>query len=155
MTNKAYQYAKGVVEKKIIAPFIPYKKENYDRRYCRITDKIGEETKIRYEKYKNAKNFNNLFINFTFCRIISEEDNTKKKLYNYRNQFEQKRKEIKFRNNSTSNLIKDNAKYFKKLNSHDYDSLNQSGSYSYRNNFNSKLNNTTFKKYSASVKFLF
>ena len=138
-------------EKKIIAPFIPFKKENYDRRYCRITDNIGEETKIRYEKYKNAKNFNNLFSNFTFCRIISEEDNTKKKLYNYRNQFKQKRKEIKFRNNNTSNLIKDNVKYLNKLNSHDYDSLNQSGSYSYRNNFHSKLNNTTFKKYSASV----
>ena len=139
-------------EKKIMAPFIPYKKENFDRKYCRITDNIGEETKIRYEKYKNAKNFNNLFSNFTFCRIISEEDNAKKKLYNnYRSQFKQKRKEIKFRNNSTSNLIKDNFKYFKKLNSHDYDSLNQSGSYSYRNNFNSKLNSTNFKKYSSSV----
>ena len=139
-------------EKKIMAPFIPYKKENFDRKYCRITDNIGEETKIRYEKYKNAKNFNNLFSNFTFCRIISEEDNAKKKLYNnYRSQFKQKRKEIKFRNNSTSNLIKDNLKYFKKLNSHDYDSLNQSGSYSYRNNFNSKLNSTNFKKYSSSV----
>ena len=142
---------KKLFEKNIKAPFIPYKKENFDRRYCRITDKIGEETKIRYEKYKNAKGFNNLFSNFTFCRNISEEDSTKNKLYNYRNQIKQKRKELKYRNNSASNLIKENTKYFKNLNSHDYNSLNQSGSYSYRNNYNSKLNSTTFKKYSVSV----
>lgn len=138
-------------EKKLTAPFIPYKKENFDRKYCRITDKIGEETKIRYERYKNTKGFNNLFFNYTFFRNISEEDNAKNKFYNYRNQFKQKRKELKLRNNSTSNLIKDNIKYFKKLNSLDYDSLNQIGSYSYRNNYNSKLNRTIFKKYSVSV----
>lgn len=59
-------------DKRIDSPFIPEKKDNYDKRYCESIDVIGFETKGRYEQYKNYSNFNSIFQNFTYYGIIDK-----------------------------------------------------------------------------------
>ena len=41
-----------LLHKQLESPFIPSnKKDNYDKRYCEQNDKLGIETKMRYENY--------------------------------------------------------------------------------------------------------
>ena len=39
-----------LMNKELEAPFIPEKKDNFDKKYCEAVDSINIETKIRYEK---------------------------------------------------------------------------------------------------------
>ena len=64
--------------KELEAPFIPEKKDNFDKKYCEAVDSINIETKIRYEKYKNDFEYDNLFKNFTYYGIISENNEKNK-----------------------------------------------------------------------------
>ena len=57
-------------DKKLESPFIPERKDNFDKRYCESCDRIGVETKGRYEKYVKEDGFNQLFLNFTYYNII-------------------------------------------------------------------------------------
>ena len=69
-----------LINKELEAPFIPEKKDNFDKKYCEAVDSINIETKIRYEKYKNDFEYDNLFKNFTYYGIISEnQDKDKEK----------------------------------------------------------------------------
>ena len=69
-----------LINKELEAPFIPEKKDNFDKKYCEAVDSINIETKIRYEKYKNDFEYDNLFKNFTYYGIISEnQDKLKEK----------------------------------------------------------------------------
>ena len=63
-----------LLNKELESPFIPEKKDNFDKKYCEAIDTINIETKIRYEKYKNDIEYENLFKNFTYYGIITEND---------------------------------------------------------------------------------
>ena len=66
---------KELENKTLPAPFIPEKKDNFDKRYCESIDRIGIETKGRYEKYVREDGFNELFLNFTYYNIGNDDDN--------------------------------------------------------------------------------
>ena len=53
-------------DKKKHAPFIPKIGGNYDKKYCEAIEKITDDTKERYLKYKNQDNFGDIFNNYTF-----------------------------------------------------------------------------------------
>ena len=55
--------------KKIKPPFIPNKKENYDKNYCEEEDEIGEETIERYQLYAQNDLYPDVFKNYTFCNL--------------------------------------------------------------------------------------
>ena len=55
-----------IIDKTLPSPFIPQNKDNFDLRYCAKTEKIGENTKIRYEELIMDKKFKNIFNNFLF-----------------------------------------------------------------------------------------
>ena len=55
-----------IVDKTLPSPFIPQNKDNFDLRYCAKSEKIGEETKMRYEELIMEKEFKNIFNNFLF-----------------------------------------------------------------------------------------
>lgn len=59
--------------KRLSSPFIPEKKDNYDKRYCEAIEKLGLETKARYEQYKANQRFECAFDNFTFYNVNTEE----------------------------------------------------------------------------------
>ena len=65
---------KGVNNKKVSSPFEPYRGcDNYNKKYVESDDKIGEDTKERYLHYKNEKEYESLFENYTFNCIPKEE----------------------------------------------------------------------------------
>ena len=73
-----------LISKELESPFIPEKKDNFDKKYCEANDSINIETKVRYEKYRNDIEYENFFINFTYYKIISEssEEQNEKTILN-------------------------------------------------------------------------
>jgi hypothetical protein len=63
---------KELAEKKLESPFIPRIGDNFDKKYCESADKIGMETKDRYDNYLRSENFQNVFKNFTYNTTIIE-----------------------------------------------------------------------------------
>ena len=75
-----------LMNKELESPFIPEKKDNFDKKYCEAVESIDIETKIRYEKYKSDFEYDNLFKNFTYYGIITEnEENNKENNNNKEN----------------------------------------------------------------------
>ena len=69
-----------LINKELESPFIPEKKDNFDKKYCEAVESINIETKIRYEKYKNDFEYDNLFKNFTYYGIITESEEKNKEI---------------------------------------------------------------------------
>ena len=69
--------------KTLIAPFVPPKGGNYDKKYCEAMEKHSQETLERYQSYRDKKNFGHLFdgytyINYELSQITSgNETNTR------------------------------------------------------------------------------
>ena len=75
-------------EKKLPAPFIPEKKDNFDKHYCESIDKIGETTKMRYEEILFKETFKNAFVDFYF----NKEEEEKKKIEEEKKKIEEEKK---------------------------------------------------------------
>ena len=71
-----------LINKELESPFIPEKKDNFDKKYCEAVESINIETKIRYEKYKNDFEYDNLFKNFTYYGIITENEDKNRDINN-------------------------------------------------------------------------
>ena len=56
----------GLFNKTLIAPFIPPKNGNYDKKYCEAVEKHTEETLERYQGYRDKKSFGYLFEGYTY-----------------------------------------------------------------------------------------
>ena len=59
----------SLFNKTILAPFVPKKEGNYDKKYCEMIEKCGEDTLERYNNYLNKKNFENLFNGYTYVNM--------------------------------------------------------------------------------------
>jgi len=55
-----------IKDKSLPSPFVPENKDNFDKRYCENIEKIGEETKSRYEEILLDNDFTNYFKNFYY-----------------------------------------------------------------------------------------
>ena len=76
-----------ILDKSLPSPFIPQNKDNFDLRYCAKTEKIGQETKIRYEEILMDENFKNIFKNFYYNyeierKTMNKVDNKNNKIIN-------------------------------------------------------------------------
>ena len=89
--------------KELESPFIPEKKDNFDKKYCEANDSINIETKVRYEKYRNDIEYDNYFINFTYYGIISEYEEETKQINSLSNS-------INKNNNDITNIKKYESK---------------------------------------------
>ena len=93
------------LENKILpGPFIPEKRDNFDKKYCEGIDKITENTKLRYEEIAKAESYKTAFANFYFNK--EENKDLEKKMQN-----------TTIINNNKSNLIKDYNGNFTNINS--------------------------------------
>lgn len=68
-----------LLNKKITSPFIPKNGDNFDKKYCEGIEKLGNDTRMRYESYLKNENFPYIFNNFTF---INNEEYVNDKLAN-------------------------------------------------------------------------
>ena len=92
---------------KLLAPFIPEKKDNFDKRYCESIDKITEETKLRYEKIYKSEKFLNAFSGFYYDENFKTNENNNN--YNNINNKNDKIEKIDI-NNNNYNYKKKNIK---------------------------------------------
>ena len=56
----------SLYKKTLVAPFIPPKGGNYDKKYCEAVEKHSQETLERYQGYRDKKNFGHLFEGYTY-----------------------------------------------------------------------------------------
>lgn len=66
---------RDLYEKKLEAPFAPRSQDNYDKKYCEGPDKIGNDTLERYQNYYKNEALNELFINYSFENILTNQEN--------------------------------------------------------------------------------
>ena len=52
--------------KKECAPFVPKLVGNFDKKYCKEIEKVGDETIERYQNYMEKANFENIFLGYTY-----------------------------------------------------------------------------------------
>jgi len=57
---------KALYEKKVVPKYVPKIGDNFDKKYCEQPDKIGEETKERYEKYLREESTQTIFKDFYY-----------------------------------------------------------------------------------------
>ena len=80
-----YYPLESLIKKTLLAPFVPDKRDNFDKNYCESIDKISEETKLRYEEIYCSSHFKKVFVNFYYNK---DEDKNYKDLNensNYKN----------------------------------------------------------------------
>ena len=154
-----------LINKELESPFIPQKKDNFDKKYCEANDSINIETKVRYEKYKSDIEYDNYFLNFTFYRIISEnnEDLKERNLLNNSKNYEiQKYENIEnekdicnlnfsSEENNTNNTNK-NAKFVYNINIKNEDFENKKKNINYKYN-QEKMSNISIKKPNKNISF--
>ena len=79
-----------IIDKTLPSPFIPQNNDNFDLRYCAKTEKIGEETKMKYEELMLDNKFKNVFKNFIFNYDYEQKLLLKNKEKNYVNNISKK-----------------------------------------------------------------
>jgi hypothetical protein len=57
---------KDLYEKKIESPFIPKIGDNFDAKYCNAPEKLGNNTREKYEQYLREESFKDCFKDFYF-----------------------------------------------------------------------------------------
>ncbi len=104
---------KELYDKTIEAPFVPKVGDNFDSKYCNAIEKIGLDTKEKYENYLKNEVFKDAFNRFTHNQMESEEDE-KDYIINKKNVIldtTEKIKEMKFKNphlNISNEILKSN-----------------------------------------------
>ena len=90
--------------KQLPSPFIPEKKDNFDKHYCESVDRIGPETQMRYEEIIYETDYQKVFVHFQFNK---EEHRLKQQ---QQQQQQQSHKQHQKETNNTNNNNKDNPK---------------------------------------------
>ena len=87
------------------SPFIPSDKGNFDEKYCKGVDYIGEDTKIRYQEIFSEENYDECFKDFYYN--IDEDKKRKNEMIFLSNNKNEKKEDI--RNKKSINVNLDNT----------------------------------------------
>lgn len=68
-----YYHWKDLYDKRIIAPFQPGNGDNFDAKYCNVENKIGADTKARYDVIGKDLHYKDAFAHFTFYGVYAKE----------------------------------------------------------------------------------
>ena len=106
-------YPWNLMQNKILpSPFIPSDKGNFDEKYCKGVDYIGEDTKIRYQEIFSEENYDECFKDFYYN--IDEDKKRKNEMIFLSNNKKEKKENI--RNKKSINVNLDNT-FDNKMNS--------------------------------------
>ena len=106
-------YPWNLMQNKILpSPFIPSDKGNFDEKYCKGVDYIGEDTKIRYQEIFSEENYDECFKDFYYN--IDEDKKRKNEMIFLSNNKNEKKEDI--RNKKSINVNLDNT-FDNKMNS--------------------------------------
>ena len=99
-------YPWNLMKNKILpSPFIPSDKGNFDEKYCKGVDYIGEDTKIRYQEIFSEENYDECFKDFYYN--IDEDKKRKNEMIFLSNNKNEKKEDI--RNKKSINVNLDNT----------------------------------------------
>ena len=99
-------YPWNLMQNKILpSPFIPSDKGNFDEKYCKGVDYIGEDTKIRYQEIFSEENYDECFKDFYYN--IDEDKKRKNEMIFLSNNKNEKKENI--RNKESINVNLDNT----------------------------------------------
>jgi hypothetical protein len=87
--------------KSLPSPFIPENKDNFDKRYCESVDRIGEDTRMRYEDILIDGEYQKVFVNFFYNKDLEREKNYDKEKGKSNNNGNSKKKN---RNGNLNNI---------------------------------------------------
>jgi serine/threonine protein kinase len=133
---EGYDWEK-LYNKSILAPFIPKKEGNYDKKYCEMIEKCGDETLERYNNYLNKKNFTNLFLGYTYINLDLLQNNLNNETHT-RFTTNSKQNKITISNNSNKkDIIKNNTNL---INDNNNKKVNNKFNINNFNNINKKFN---------------
>jgi serine/threonine protein kinase len=62
-----------LIKKNLKAPFVPDKRDNFDKNYCDSIDKISQDTKGRYEDIYASSHFRTVFVSFYYNKNEDEK----------------------------------------------------------------------------------
>lgn len=103
---------KALYEKQIEAPFVPKIGDNFDKKYCEAPDKIGEETKERYDKLLKEEASKQVFKDFVYFSQNDENKNISSPKKQIKNE-EPDEKQLE--RISSSSLLEQKMNKFKKI----------------------------------------
>ena len=97
--------------KTMIAPFLPPKEANYNKKYCEEIEKISPETEERYKMYVNSQNYPNCFLGYTYYGEYGQYNSHTTEQFNLStnnstNNINLTRKNYNVKNNSTTKILK-------------------------------------------------
>ena len=96
-------YPWNLMKNKILpSPFIPSDKGNFDEKYCKGVDYIGEDTKIRYQEIFSEENYDECFKDFYYN--IDEDKKRKNEMIFLSNNKNEKKENIKNKKSIKVNL---------------------------------------------------
>ena len=101
--------------KTLPSPFIPNDKENFDDKYCKGIDHIGEATKLRYEEILSKENYDSCFKDF-YYNIDEDKKRIDQMIFDSKNKEDNKEnnmnnnKNIKLDNNLDNKIQSANSK---------------------------------------------
>ena len=108
-------YPWNLMKNKILpSPFIPSDKGNFDEKYCKGVDYIGEDTKIRYQEILDEDNYDNCFKDFYYN--IDEDKKRKNEMIFLLENNEEINKE-NYRNKKSIKIYNSDNNYENKMNS--------------------------------------
>ena len=108
-------YPWNLMKNKILpSPFIPSDKGNFDEKYCKGVDYIGEDTKIRYQEILDEDNYDNCFKDFYYN--IDEDKKRKNEMIFLLENNEEINKE-NYRNKKSIKIYNSDNNYDNKMNS--------------------------------------
>ena len=136
-------YPWSLIENKSLpSPFVPQNKDNFDTKYCKNVEFIGEDTKIRYEEILADDNYDFYFKNFYYN--IDEDKTRNNLILSYKKEKQnkssnkKKNKEIsQIKNKSNSKEKNINKRKINKMH-HLYNKINLSNKKDKYINLNSK-----------------
>ena len=135
------------LENKLLpGPFIPEKRNNFDKRYCESIDQIGDTTLIRYEQIALRDNYITAFANFYYNR--DDKDNI------LNNNIDNNNTNKNINNKETNNniMIEDNSK--KKVIKEENNKEDTNNTNNINNN-KEKINNNKISNNKVKAKTLF
>ena len=133
----------GLYNKTIMAPFVPKKEGNYDKRYCELAEKNGDQTLERYNNYYKCSNYDKLFEGYTYINlnfIIPQNINP----CETHTRFTTNTKQNKQKNENINNMLNNNNNI---LNKKEMLINNNENNYNIINNNNNIINNTIKNKH--------
>ena len=96
-------YPWNLMKNKILpSPFIPSDKGNFDEKYCKGVDYIGEDTKIRYQEIFSEENYDECFKDFYYN--IDEDKKRKNEMIFLSNNKKEKKENIRNKKSINANL---------------------------------------------------